>query len=92
MPTQTVHTYAVLDLVRERAAANDWELIFDNGNVVVYEKPGRYGGMFELEVRFNREGRIEWAEKRKDGEWTSRMHEMDNFGTTDVQIETLRLF
>lgn len=47
--------------------------------------------LHELEIHFTPDGRIGWSEKRRDGEPYHRNQVGDPFGSTDVQIETLRM-
>ena len=101
MAMTTVTTYEIIDLVRERAMVKDWELIFDSGpvdrgRVVIWEKSTisrvtEKVAMDELEVHFSPDGRIQRSELRSDGLWHHRNHICDDFGSTDVQIETLRM-
>ena len=87
-----------MDLVRERADEQNWEMIFDSGpngdrRTIVWEHlcPEPAGQLLELEVTFNADGRIVHSEKRRDGKWYQRTTPLDGFASTEVHLETLRM-
>ena len=91
-------SYHVMDLVRERANERDWELIFDSGpnsdrRTIIWEHQGLddAGQPVELEITFNVDGRIVRTEKRQEGLWCRRTTPADEFGSTEIHLETLSM-
>ena len=89
-------SYALIDLVCERANEKDWCLIFDSGpytelRTIIWEYPlmSQDGLVTELEMTFSPDGRLVAAEKRR-GDLTAHIG-AGVFACTDVFIEALAL-
>lgn len=89
-------SYALMDLVCERANEKDWCLIFDSGphtdlRTIIWEYPllTPDGQVTELEMVFSPDGRLMLAEKRR-GDLTAAI-DVGVIAGTDVYIEALWL-
>ncbi|APQ42231.1 hypothetical protein J4U02_gp128 [Mycobacterium phage Aziz] len=90
--------YTVADLVCEHALVKGWELVFDTGTTkdtreIVWERPEPdvNGYHHQMEIHFQPSGRVSHYERRRNGEWYIKGWPMEGFGTTECQLEALRM-
>lgn len=91
-------TYAVMDLVHERAGERAWELVFDSGpngdrRTIVWEQPqpSPDGQPIELEIAFSPDGRILFSERRRGGITDERTAATGVFASTEICLQALRM-